>query len=181
MMFPRFIAALALAGLVLGTAAAPALAKARVGAQAPALVLPELDGKSFDLAALKGKTVIVNFWATWCGPCRQEMPRLDAFYRQYEKKGLALIGISADRAGDRDAVKKVMAGFSYPAAMLSDATQNGFGQPRELPITYVIGPDGVVRAKLVPATEAGISTPQLAQAVLPLLAKDNAATPAATK
>ena len=97
------------------------------------------------------------------------MPRLDAFYSKYRGQGVDLIGISSDRARDREGVQKVMSGFSYPAAMMSDATANGFGRPTELPITYIIGPDGVVHDKLVPTDESGISTATLEGAVLPLL------------
>lgn len=181
MAFRRFAASLIVAGLILTASVAPSLADAVVGAPAPALTVPEFTGKVFDLAALKGHTVIVNFWATWCGPCRQEMPRLSAFYRQYRTRGLVLIGISTDRAADRQSVQKVMDGYDYPAAMLSDATANGFGRIGELPITYVVGPGGVVRAKLVPDSEAGISAKQLIDAVLPLLPHDASPTPASIK
>jgi thiol-disulfide isomerase/thioredoxin len=181
MLFPHPFLALAVTGLMLAGNANPAVADAAVGAPVPSLVVPEFKGKVFNLAALRGHTVIVNFWATWCGPCRQEMPRLDAFYHQHRAQGLVLIGISTDRAGDRQDVQKAMDGYRYPGAMLSDATANGFGRIAELPITYVVGPDGLVRAKLVPESDAGISEKQLADAVLPLLPHDAPATPAESK
>ena len=81
-----------------------AFASVTVGNAAPALVVPELDGQTFDLSALRGKVVIVNFWATWCPPCRKEMPALDAFYRRYHGNGLEMIGVSADRPHDRSDV-----------------------------------------------------------------------------
>ncbi len=58
-----------------------------VGQPAPALVAQELSGQTFDLAAQRGKVVVINFWATWCPPCRKEMPALDAFYRKYHSQG----------------------------------------------------------------------------------------------
>ena len=149
-----------------------------VGQPAPALVTKELDGQTFDLAQLRGKVVIVNFWATWCSSCREEMPALDAFYRQYGDKGLAIIGLSADRLHERSEVAKTMRSYSYPAAMMRDAESNGFGSPTELPTTYLIDRDGVVRAKLTP-DETKLNQGTLTQLVLPLLsAKIAASAPA---
>lgn len=169
MAMKHFFGISAVACIVSTAGSSIAMASPNVGDPAPALSAPELDGHAFDLSAERGKVVIVNFWATWCGPCRQEMPRLDAFFRQHSGDGVVLVGISVDRSRDRDQVQKVMAAFSYPAAMLSDASANGFGRPNELPATYVIGPDGIVRDKLIPTDDTGISTRQLEDAVLPLL------------
>ena len=128
------------------TGAGPcSLAATEVWQTAPPLIVRELDGQSFDLAAQRGKVVIVNFWATWCRPCREEMPALDAFYRRYHGQGLELIGLSADRPHDRSDVGKMMQSFSYPAAMLDDAKVNDFDTPAVLPVTFVVDRDGVVR------------------------------------
>ena len=134
--------------------------------------MTELDGQAFDLAALRGKVVIVSFWATWCPPCRAEMPVLDAFYRRYHGQGLEMIGLSADRPHDRSDVTKVMQSFGYPAAMLDDAKVNDFGTPSALPMTIVIDGHGIVRAELTPdqmGTEKSLSA-----AVLPLLPQKSA-------
>ena len=80
-------------------------------AAAPALVATALDGQTFDLAKLRGKVVLVNFWATWCAPCRKEMPTLDAFYRRYRAQGFEMIGVSVDFA--RDAGKMRLEGKDY--------------------------------------------------------------------
>src|ERR1039457_704580 len=93
--------------------AASALACAMVGKAAPALEVHEMDGQAFDLSAQHGEVVIVNFWATWCPPCREEMPALDTFYRRYHGQGLEMIGLSTDRSHDRADVLKVMQSFSY--------------------------------------------------------------------
>jgi len=140
------------------------------GQSAPALVVEQLNKSTFDLAKQHGKVVIVNFWATWCAPCRQEMPALDAIYRRYRNKGLTLIGLSADREKHRDDVVGVMHAFTFPAAMLADAKTNDFGWPSELPETYVIDREGTVRAKFTP-DKTPITEQSLDQALAPLLAK----------
>jgi cytochrome c biogenesis protein CcmG, thiol:disulfide interchange protein DsbE len=158
-----------LAGCVaLGLTLHKAAAAVDVGQPAPSLAATELNGTGFDLNALRGRVVIVNFWATWCVPCRAEMPALDAFYRQYHNQGLDMIGISADRPRDRSDVVKVMQGYAYPAAMLGDARPNGFGAPEALPETFIIDQSGVVRAKFRP-DQIGVTQQSLAATVLPLL------------
>ncbi len=148
--------------------AGSAFARAEIGQPAPSLLVKQLGGKSFDLAQDRGKVVVVNFWATWCPPCRKEMPALDAVYRLYHDRGLEMIGLSADRPHDRSDVIKVMQSFSYPAAMLDDANDNGFGDPSELPVTYVVDAQGIVRAKLTP-DENPVTEKALEDLVLPLL------------
>jgi len=152
----------------LGLVAQLALAATEAGQPAPPLVAKELDGGNFNLAASHGKVVIVNFWATWCGPCREEMPALNAFYRQHHGQGLEMIGISADLPRNRRDVVKVMQDLSYPAAMLGDAEVNGFGRPSSLPITYVIDAKGVVRAVMTP-DKVAITEQVLDRTVMPLL------------
>jgi len=154
-------------------AALPLLTSARppeVGQPAPALVVQELDGHGFDLGALRGKVVIVNFWATWCSPCRAEMPLLDAFYRRYHDQGVELLGLSIDDLHDRGDVSRIMQKFSYPAALVATAKVNGFGAPLVVPMTYVIDSAGVVRARLL-AGKTAVTEQSLAQTVLPLLAQ----------
>ena len=87
------------------------------GAPAPEVVATQLDGKTFDLSKLRGQVVVVNFWATWCPPCRAEMPAMDAFYRKHRGDGLAMIGLSEDKARELPQVKNIMAAFAYPAAL----------------------------------------------------------------
>lgn len=143
----------------------PALASPAPGEAAPPLVLKQLDGAAFDLAALRGHVTIVNFWATWCPPCRAEMPALDAFHRAHPE--VAMIGVSVDKTRDRDAVDEAAKTVHYPIAVLADAERNGFGKPSALPITYIVDGASVIRAVLTsdpdPLTEA-----RLAQAVQPL-------------
>lgn len=151
-------------------AAALAFASANVGDAAPALEVLGLDGRAFDLSGLHGKVVLVHFWATWCPPCREEMPALDAFYRRYHRQGLELLALSTDRPHDRSDVAKVMQSYSYPAAMLEDAKVNDFSAPDVLPVTFVVDRSGVIRAKLTPEVTP-VTEKTLADIVLPLLAE----------
>lgn len=164
---PRW-AAVVVGALVLAVAWQSPRAATSVGDAAPSLVGAELNGATFDLGALRGRTVIVNFWATWCVPCRTEMPVLDQFYRQYHGQGLEMIAVSADRPRDRSDVVKAMQAFSYPAAMLKEMKVNGFGAPQALPVTYVVDGKGVLRAVMTP-DRIEVTSQSLADIVLPLL------------
>ena len=127
---------------------------------------------AFDLDALRGKVVVLNLWATWCAPCRTEMPALDAFYAKYRGRGLVVFGLSENDAADAAEVQKVMQAFSYPAALAAGASVDGIRMPRVLPITYVIDVKGVIRAKLWPGGTP-VTEENLEKAVLPLLPAAN--------
>jgi cytochrome c biogenesis protein CcmG/thiol:disulfide interchange protein DsbE len=149
---------LALGGL------APARAAPSINDTAPALVLTELGGETFDLSKLRGKVVLVNYWATWCAPCKKEMPVLNAFYRRYHEQGLEIIGISADHPEDFAKMRKMSTTLAYPTSTLDRISQNGFGAPEGFPLTYVIDRDGVMRDKFIDVREQ-----LLHDVVLPLL------------
>jgi cytochrome c biogenesis protein CcmG/thiol:disulfide interchange protein DsbE len=141
-----------------------ARAEPTIDQPAPELVATKLDGQTFDLGHLRGKVVLVNFWATWCFPCLKEMPRLDAFYRRYREQGLEIIGISIDRARDREKVRKTMTALAYPAAMVNEISVDGFGAPEGVPATFVVDTGGVVRDKFIDVYDK-----LLTDVVLPLL------------
>ena len=167
--FPAWGLSLA-AALLAAAPSALLAAPPAIGQAAPPLIVAQLDGHEFDLAKLRGKVVLVNVWATWCSPCRVEMPTLNAFYRRYHSRGLDLLGLSIDAAPDDARVHQVMRQFSYPGALASAAQVNGFGDPVAVPVTYVIDAQGVIRAQLEAEGPSGVSEQALAQAVLPLLA-----------
>ena len=98
----------------------PAVAQLQVGMPAPAVRAELLDGGTFDSAKQHGKVIVVNFWATWCKPCREEMPALDAFYRTHRAEGLELIAINIEGPEDLAKVKGVMKNFSFPAALAAN-------------------------------------------------------------
>ena len=135
-----------------------------VGGSAPSLILTQLNGELFDLSKLRGKVVLVNYWATWCAPCKKEMPILESFYRRYHERGLEVIGISADRPQDFAKMHKMSGSLAYPTATMDHATENGFGSPEGFPLTYVVDRDGVIRDKFIDVREQ-----LLKDVVLPLL------------
>ncbi len=158
-----FVMAACLAVVTPAWAATP-----KVGAPAPALTVRTLDGQDLDLAHASGKVTVVNIWATWCGPCRAEMPMLDAYSRAHAADAFRLIGVSADRTRDKRDVSKVMSAFSYPAALLSEAKVDKLDEPRVLPLTYVIDKGGVVRA-VFGGTGTAVTATLLDAVVRPLL------------
>ena len=129
-----------------------------------------LDGRDFDLAQARGKVVVLSLWATWCTPCRLEMPILDQAYVRHRDEGLEVVGLSADRLKDRSDVVRVMQPLSYPSGMALEAKVNGFGVPRALPQTFVIDRDGVVRAEFGVLGDP-VTPARLEAALAPLLAE----------
>jgi cytochrome c biogenesis protein CcmG/thiol:disulfide interchange protein DsbE len=142
-------ARLGFASLAYWSACCLATAAPTLDQVSPPLVATQLDGHVFDLSKLRGTVVLVTYWATWCAPCKKEMPILNAFYRQHHSEGLEIIGISADRPEDFPKMRKMSRSLSYPTALLNQVSENGFGPPEGFPLTYVIDGNGVVRDKFI--------------------------------
>jgi len=150
--------------LLVSAACASAKAAPTMNEAAPALVLTGLGGETFELSKLRGKVVLVNYWATWCAPCKKEMPILNSFYQRYHERGLEMIGISADRPKDFPKMRSMSARLAYPTSTLDRISDNGFGPPEGFPLTYVIDREGIVRDKFIDVREE-----LLRDVVLPLL------------
>jgi peroxiredoxin len=138
---PRFLkqAAMALV-LMAGTAYA-----ADAGGPAPSFTLAALSGQQGALSQYKGQVVMVNFWATWCGPCQQEMPLLDQMYKKYKPAGFTLIGVNVDK--EAPAVKELMARkpVSFPV-LLDPANQVSKAyHVDEMPSSVLIDRKGEIR------------------------------------
>ena len=131
---------------------------------APSLILTQLNGEAFDLSKLRGKVVLVNYWATWCAPCKKEMPVLNSFYQRHRGDGLEVIGISADRPQDFAKMRKISNSLAYPTTTVDQITDNGFGPPEGFPLTYVVDRNGVIRDRFIDVREQ-----LLKDVVLPLL------------
>jgi thiol-disulfide isomerase/thioredoxin len=135
-------------------ASAPAPA-AKLGAlpvigPAPAWKLKDLNGATVSSEQLKGKVVVLDFWATWCPPCRQEIPGYTELQKKYGPQGLAIVGVSLDEAGP--AVVKDFAGkfkINYQMLMADEAVQTAFGGVEAIPTTFLIDRDGKIRDRKV--------------------------------
>ena len=156
----------------------PARAELKEGAPAPAIRAELLDGVKFDSAQQRGKVIVVNFWATWCKPCREEMPALDAYYRAHRAEGLELVAISLEGADDLAKIKRVMQDFSFPAALAENAQMEGYGRFTRVPVTFVIDQAGVLRFDGLKLTKA-LDLPALEKIVTPVLRKSKDAKQAA--
>ncbi len=115
---------------------------------APVWTLPDLAGNPVNSVQFKGKVVVVDFWATWCGPCVEEIPGYIALQEKYGKDGLVIIGISLDRRGP-ESVKKFVAkqGMNYPVLMGDAAVVEAFGNFDAIPTTFIIDRAGNIRER----------------------------------
>ena len=138
------------------------------GRSAPAFTANLIDGQSFSLASAKGQVVIINFWATWCSPCMQEMPAFERYYQQHKDQGLRLIAVSLDEPVDDTKVRGVMKAYGFDAAFERETQHKGYGRIWRLPLTFVIDRKGILR-KDGWYGAAGIDQPLLEKIVTPLL------------
>jgi peroxiredoxin len=130
-----------------GPGFAPKLASSTV---APDFSLESLDGKTVRLSDLRGKAVLLNFWATWCGPCKIEMPWFVELQNQYAAQGLQIVGVAMDDASKEDIAKfaKDM-GVNYPILIGKDSVSDQYGGVPALPESFLIGRDGKIVDKIL--------------------------------
>jgi thiol-disulfide isomerase/thioredoxin len=132
--------------LILGTAS-PALAILQKGQPAPPIKVTTTSGQPVTMANYKGYVVIVDFFATWCGPCKEAIPHLNSLNKKYANQGLQLLGLSVDDGGEK-LVRDFSAArqLSYPVAIADDDLQTEYGL-RSVPTLFVINKKGVVAEK----------------------------------
>ena len=130
--------------LALGTAPV-ASAKVAQNAPAPAFSLNAVGGQKVSLSQYKGQVVMINFWATWCGPCRQEMPLLDAMYKKYKKMGFTLIGVNVEPDSKAaEAFLKTMP-VTFPVAFDPDSSISKLYSVQGMPSSIIIDRKGNAR------------------------------------
>jgi cytochrome c biogenesis protein CcmG, thiol:disulfide interchange protein DsbE len=148
-----------------GHAAAP-----KEGQRVPQYEVVALDGSAKGAAAMTGKVTLVHFWATWCSPCREEMPALDKFYREHRQDGFEVLAISVEDAEDEAKVRELARQYAFPVAMKDNAKLDGFGRIWALPLSFLIDRKGVMRKVSWTGPEK-IDAATLERLVLPLLAE----------
>jgi thiol-disulfide isomerase/thioredoxin len=117
-----------------------------VGKTAPAFKLATLDGKKVSLADYKGRPVLVNFWATYCAPCKLEMPWFEEFRKQYAAQGFEILGVTDDPEAGKDLIQKAVtkAGVSYPILLADDKIAKAYGDIELLPMSFYVDRNGIV-------------------------------------
>lgn len=128
-----------------------------VGSAAPMFSGATLEGplKAKSLADYKGQVVLLNVWATWCGPCRTEMPSIEALHKALGPKGLHVVAVSIDDPGKADDIRKFARDFGLTFEILHDSTQaiQQAYQTTGVPETFIIAADGTIRKKVIAASD----------------------------
>ena len=126
-----------------------------VGDKAPDFALANLDGKTVNLSDFSGKAVILNFFATWCPPCRQEVPDFIELQKAYGEKGFTFIGVALVDLKDAKSFAEKF-GINYPVLVDDGKASEIYGPVRAIPTTFVIGKDGKVAKLYVGARSKGV-------------------------
>jgi peroxiredoxin len=135
-----------LLGLALSIIAATSLASADLtGQSAPDFALKSSDGENLRLSEYRGDVVMVNFWATWCGPCRQEMPLLDELYSRYQRVGFSLLGVNIDDNSNKAMNMVSELGVSFPVLFDTSKEVSKLYEVEAMPVTVLIDRAGTIR------------------------------------
>jgi cytochrome c biogenesis protein CcmG/thiol:disulfide interchange protein DsbE len=145
---------------------------ALVGRTAPDFALTDLSGKTVRLADFKGKVVLLDFWATWCAPCREEIPDFVELQEQYAEQGFTLLGISLDEEG-AEVVKPFaqQLGINYPVVIGNTEVSAAYGGMQALPTAFLIGRDG----RILEAFVGDRARPDFERAIRSALRRDRTA------
>jgi len=154
--------------LLISALANNALAAIEVGQPAPNIEGTLIDGKPFSLQANKGKVVLVNFWASWCEPCREEMPAIEAFLKKNKSKGFEVLAITMDKPSDIEQAKQIMRNYSFLFAEKKQMDYSDYGRIWRIPSTFIIDKQGILRKNGMKG-DATVDTKLLEELVAPLL------------
>lgn len=132
--------------------------------KAPNFSLQDLNGKTVKLADLKGKAVILDFWATWCPPCRAEIPDLDTLYKEYKKKGATIVGVALDEGGKTAilaGMKKYNISINYPILIGNQDVSKLYGGIDAIPTTFILDKKGNIVNKYIGLQEKKVFVDEL--------------------
>ena len=135
--------------LLLASFAGLCFSSAQAAVKVPDFALPAIqDKKMVDINKFRGKAVLINFWATWCGPCVQEIPSLISLQNEFGPQGLAVIGVSMDQNGEGPVQKLIeKTGINYPVVMGDDKISRDFGGIFGIPASFLVDQSGTVRKR----------------------------------
>jgi thiol-disulfide isomerase/thioredoxin len=145
--------------------AAPTIPPTTLDYPGPQLALTDLQGKPVSISDYRGQVILVNNWATWCPPCRTEMPELQGYYTAHAAEGFVVIAIDSDDLADQVASFVKEYGLTFPVWLDPLSKAQVFFKNWDLPSSYVIDRDGIARLSWT----GGINQPTLEQYVTPLL------------
>jgi peroxiredoxin len=137
------------------------------GGAAPALELEDLKGAKHRLADYRGKVVLINFWATWCVPCREEMPSIERLRTSLRDRPFAVLAVNLAEPESRIAKFLEAVPLGFPILLDRDAKAARAWQAKMLPATYIVGPDGVIRYRHL--GELDWSKPEVREAIIRLM------------
>jgi peroxiredoxin len=129
---------------------APATTTASATERGPAnldLTVKDMNGASVRLADYKGQVIVLNFWATWCGPCEVEIPELVRTYAEYRNQGVVVLGVSIDDSAETLRAYAPQKNMTYPVLLMQDDVDQAYGPIFGVPVTFFIGRDGMISRK----------------------------------
>lgn len=120
-----------------------------IGSPAPEFQIPDINGQSISLKDFRGKAVLLNFWATWCGPCREEIPSLNALYQRYRDQGFVVLGVSVDEE-DQDVIEEFLKVIpvDFPILLDPEQTLATTYETFRIPESFFIDPEGKIVGKV---------------------------------
>ena len=142
----------------------------QVGAPAPPATLVTLDGRRISSAELRGQVVILTFWATWCAPCRDELPLLSDYLAQHGEGRLQILAFNLDTRERLDDVRRIAQSLRFPVGLLSDSSAPGYGRIWRLPVSFTIDREGRLAEDGWKEKHPAWTRERLDQLVTPLLA-----------
>jgi len=146
----------------------------RTGAPAPAATLVTLDGQRISSSELLGHVVILTFWATWCSPCREELPLLSDYLAAHTDAGLRILGFSLDTRDKLAEVRRVAQSLRFPVGLMSESSAPGYGRIWRLPVSFTIDRRGVLVEDGWKEKQPSWTRERLEQVVTPLLVSQTA-------